>query len=187
MRPGGSNQKGAAFERHVCKHLSMFVSKGQRDDLFWRTAMSGGRATLGYRTGKNRSAQAGDIAAIDPLGSAFTSTFLVECKCYQELDIAAFLLGTGGKLRTFWTKLFDEAIEMKRVPLLIAKQNRFPAFVILPHTTPPPFRFLEKVCLHPNECFITFEKFLTMSPEALCGHYQHAMKIKIIRGCKENA
>ena len=49
MRKGGGKEKGSSFERLVCKRMSMWLSKGERDDLFWRSAMSGGRATVQLR------------------------------------------------------------------------------------------------------------------------------------------
>lgn len=57
--------KGASFEREVAKRLSLWWSGGERDDLVWRTAMSGGRATVRHRQGKKTAGQAGDLTATD--------------------------------------------------------------------------------------------------------------------------
>ena len=80
MRKGGGKEKGSAYERAICKRLSLYVSKGKRDDLFWRSAMSGGRATLQAKKGKKAQAQAGDITSIAAEGNKLTSTFMIECK-----------------------------------------------------------------------------------------------------------
>ena len=50
-KPGYGKQKGGEYERTVCKKLSLWVSNGTRDDIFWRSAMSGGRATLQRKKG----------------------------------------------------------------------------------------------------------------------------------------
>ena len=64
-----SKQKGAEFERKICKQLSRWIDSN-REDLFWRSAMSGGRATLKSNKGEV-SGQAGDITSIDKIGQWF--------------------------------------------------------------------------------------------------------------------
>lgn len=130
MRAGGGKSKGAAFERDVCKQLSLWLSEGKRDDLLWRSAMSGGRATIGRRTGKERLAQAGDISAIDPLGDKLTSLFAVECKCVASLGIESFCLRRVGSLGAYWTQTCLAA-PLGREPMLIAKQNRSETLIFL--------------------------------------------------------
>jgi len=46
MRKGGGKAKGASFERDICRRLSLWVSAGKQEDVFWRSAMSGGRSTV---------------------------------------------------------------------------------------------------------------------------------------------
>lgn len=130
MKPGGGHAKGAAFERDTCKKLSMWISDGKRDDLLWRTAMSGGRATVQMKIGITNNAQAGDIASIDPASAAFIRTFLVECKHYADLNLLSGVLKTKGTLCDFWFRLKKEALKYNRIPLLIAKQNLYPTMVI---------------------------------------------------------
>lgn len=55
--------KGASFEREVAKWLSLWWSNGNHDDLVWRTAGSGGRATNRQRAGKATRNAYGDLAA----------------------------------------------------------------------------------------------------------------------------
>ena len=39
--------KGSEFEREMCKCLSLWWTDSKRDDVFWRSAQSGGRAPRG--------------------------------------------------------------------------------------------------------------------------------------------
>ena len=72
--------KGSEFEREICKELSRWWTGGKRDDVFWRTAMSGGRATVRSRQGKTTAGSYGDITAIDPVGFPFLKAFAMELK-----------------------------------------------------------------------------------------------------------
>jgi len=133
MRPGGGKAKGAAYERYVCKRLSLWVSDGARDDLFWRSSMSGGRATIGLRAGKARGAQAGDVSAVgrDPRAGAFIDTFYVECKHLRSVEIRDFVTGTKGGIVSIVTLAIEQAAEYRRKAMVIARQNRFPDFVFV--------------------------------------------------------
>lgn len=121
--------KGASFERHVCKALSMWVSHGKREDLFWRSSMSGGRATVARKKG-SVVRQAGDITAVNAQGNAFTDAFYVECKFYKHIDLETFLVNGKGKIATWWARCRIEARSYGREPLLIVLQNRWPVLVI---------------------------------------------------------
>jgi hypothetical protein len=139
MRSGGGKQKGNQFEREICAQLSKWVTNGKKSDCFWRSAMSGGRATLAYRKGQSIRA-AGDITSVAPEGHVLTDYYLVECKFYKKLDIASFILDDKGVLSKFWKQAKKQAREHMRMPLLIAKENgRKPIIVSMP-------RSLTKVC-----------------------------------------
>jgi len=60
------SQKGSNFERDLCKLLSLWWSEGKRDDLLWRTAGSGARATTRRKKGKQTTNATGDIMSTDP-------------------------------------------------------------------------------------------------------------------------
>lgn len=124
MKKGGGKAKGSAFERKVCVALSLWVTNGERKDVFWRSAMSGGRATV--RGLEVR--QAGDICAVAPEGHAFCDQFYVECKHYKSLDFHCLLKGTG-ILHRFWTDTAKKAIKRRQTPMLIARQNGSPTIV----------------------------------------------------------
>lgn len=133
MRAGGSNAKGAAFERQTCKALSLWISNGQRDDYFWRTAMSGGRATLGFRQDTKREAQVGDVGLIHEAGRQLTDHFMIECKFYKDLGTRNLIYNLNCKIREFWEVACDEAHEHNRLPFLVFKENTRPVSLMLPH------------------------------------------------------
>jgi hypothetical protein len=125
-------QKGSAFERKVCKALSQWVSAGESEDLFWRSAMSGGRATVGQRRGKSHSRHAGDISATSREGHALTDHWYVECKAYRNLSIDSAMIKSTGFLIKFWDEAVTQAARYKKLPMLIAKQNQVPTIVLVP-------------------------------------------------------
>ena len=131
MKRGRGKSKGSAYERVICKKLSLWLSKGKRKDLFWRAAMSGGRATLGKKRGENLAHQAGDICAVHPDGHELTNTYFIECKHYRNLRFDRFLFGKG-ILAQFWKKVCKEAKAYERIPMLIVQGNRIPMQVLLP-------------------------------------------------------
>lgn len=70
--------KGGAFERDLCRDLSLWWSRGKRDDIFWRTSGSGGRAKR--RSGRSTFGQHGDIQATDPIGQPLIDLVTIEAK-----------------------------------------------------------------------------------------------------------
>lgn len=88
----GKSSKGAGWEREICRALSQWWSFGLtetfRDDIFWRTAGSGGMATNRKRTARKKTAeQYGDVQAVDPIGKPLTDFFLIELKRGYNSDI----------------------------------------------------------------------------------------------------
>ena len=130
MRKGGGKAKGSSFEREICRRLSLWISHGSQEDVFWRSALSGGRATVAAKKGLRLATQAGDISAIHPLGNAFIEAFMVECKNYADLKFEGLITGKG-HLAEFWVTAKNEAIKYGKLPMLIAKQNQQPSIVFL--------------------------------------------------------
>jgi hypothetical protein len=129
MKKGGGKGKGSAFERKVCAQLSLWVTNGKKKDVFWRSSMSGGRATIHVKRGdKNR--QAGDIAAVAAEGYEFTDVFFVECKHVKSLALQGFFLSNIGPLAKFWKKVSKQARDHGKLPMIIAKQNMYPVVVV---------------------------------------------------------
>ena len=116
--------KGGAFEREVCKVLSLWVSHGQREDLFWRTAMSGGRATVHGRSVR----QCGDVCAVAPEGHHFTDRYYIECKHLKSLNFFGLVEGNGFLLK-HWLDTVKKAEQNELIPILIAKQNNRPVLL----------------------------------------------------------
>ncbi len=133
-KKGRGKSKGSSFEREVCKKLSYWISGGNEDDLFWRSAMSGGRATVSAKKGKKLNRHAGDITATAPEGHVLTDYWFVECKFYTNLNLPLFLLFSAGPLAKFWRTAKREAKRFDKIPMLIAKQNRSPTILIVPRT-----------------------------------------------------
>ena len=73
-------EKGRQFERDIAKRLSLWWTKGERDDVFWRTAGSGARATVRSKKGVSTSGSFGDIGYIDPEGLPLIDTCVIELK-----------------------------------------------------------------------------------------------------------
>ena len=163
MRPGGGKSKGASFEREVCVLLSKWLSNGTQEDIFWRSALSGGRATVAFKRGKRLASQVGDISCIHPIGNHFISSFAPECKNYANLDWQGLLTGKG-KLLQFWNEIKNQASRYDKHPFLIARQNRMRSVVCLDSTGLNKLNILRRKAIlisPPNGMFIfDFETFL---------------------------
>jgi len=133
MRPGGSKQKGAAFERQVCKQLSLWVSNGARGDLFWRSAMSGGRATVAAKQGAKLAAQAGDISVVsgDRRASWLIDNYYIECKHLKQVSLRALIHRTKTGLGEIWDTAVTEATRYNKTAVLIAKQNHYDTYLMV--------------------------------------------------------
>lgn len=131
MAKGSGKAKGGGFERLVSKRLSLWVSGGKDEDLFWRSALSGGRATVALKKGQTLKRQSGDISSVGEGGHVLTNFWYLECKFYANLDILNFIFLGRGKLQKFWKTALKEAKRYDKLPMLIAKQNRFPIIVVV--------------------------------------------------------
>jgi len=129
-----SKQKGSSFERYTCKQLSLWVSEGKSDDLFWRSAMSGGRATVRTKKGEKTASGHGDITAVTPEGHALTDNFVIECKNYKDLEWSAFIYGKGFVWQT-WKILKNISYDNNKQPFLILKQNKQKVIAGFDHDT----------------------------------------------------
>lgn len=134
MKQGGGKAKGSQFERDVCKALSLWVTGGLKKDCFWRSAMSGGRATVARAKG-DLVRQAGDITAVGVEGHVLTDYWYIECKHYRDLNLTSFFLEARGALYGFWVHAANEALKYNRRPMLIAKENGRPTLLIVTRHT----------------------------------------------------
>ncbi len=138
-----SKRKGSAMERQLCKALSLWVSQGVSEDWFWRSSLSGGRATVAKKFGRVVN-QCGDICSVDPRGFALTDVFFIESKHVKKHQLDKFLMEGTGLLAAFWKQAKKQAADHKREPMLIAKENHGPTIVITRKNA------LRKICLTPG-------------------------------------
>lgn len=90
--------KGASWEREFSKLLSLWWSDGTNDDWFWRSAMSGGRATVRARKGQKTANAAGDICAQTPEAQKLANVITWELKCgYPLVTVSDLLDKKSGK------------------------------------------------------------------------------------------
>lgn len=129
LSQGRFKGKGSSFERDTCARLSLWVSKGARNDLFCRTVSSGAQATQSLKQGKQRG-NPGDIACNDPLGHEFTKKILVECKHWEDLDIIA-LINEKGTLYDEIIKTKTQAEKLEKDWCFVAKQDYKPTLFIV--------------------------------------------------------
>jgi hypothetical protein len=129
VKPGTGKKKGSSFEREIAKQLSLWLTQGRREDVLWRSAMSGGRATVAHRKGKNVR-QCGDLCAVGPEGHEFCEKYFLELKHVKKLALDQFLVKGTGPLAGFWRIAKREAFKHGRQPMIIAKQNGWPVVVL---------------------------------------------------------
>lgn len=126
MRPGGGHAKGAEWERQVGKQLSMWLTAGERPDIFSRNVLSGGAFTIAASKGLQSSRLSGDLMAAHPEAFKFLSKFMVECKHLQTLGIEGFLfdMTNSSPLGQIIMYAAGQAAQAKVDYMIIAKQNR---------------------------------------------------------------
>lgn len=127
-----SKNKGSKFERDCAKLVSLWVSFGDRDDIYWRTASSGGMATMRAKYGKRADLQVGDLRPETPEASIITDKLILECKCLKTFDLEKYLFNTKRK-NTGMQKVISECEiryrNYKEDFLLICKANNSKVFV----------------------------------------------------------
>lgn len=124
MRSGGSKKKGNKYEREICEKLSLWVSGGAENNLFYRSAGSGSVATNRKFNGLQAN-QTGDITSVDPTGTPLTSKYFLELKHYRDLQLDSLVYGTpkNDSLVEFWNKAKEDAEFFHKRPIIIARQN----------------------------------------------------------------
>jgi hypothetical protein len=75
-----NKNKGNSYERDICDRLSIWFSDGSRDDLFWKSSNSGGRATNRAKKGKTAQEHQGDVTWTHPKGRALIELVTIELK-----------------------------------------------------------------------------------------------------------
>jgi len=121
--------KGSGFEREISKMLSHWWSGGERDDIFWRSSQSGGRATTRSKAGLRTAGSYGDITALHDSGIPLLRFFCIELKRGYTADIDILDILDSKKavpqLIGFWRKAEeDRASARSAYSLLIFKRDR---------------------------------------------------------------
>lgn len=164
MKPGGGKAKGSSFEREICKDLSLWITGGGRDDIFWRSAMSGGRASVAFKKGGSNISQTGDICAVDPIGDPMVKKFFIECKFYANLNLQGSLVDSKSGITAFWDECRRMAVAQgNKIPFLVARQNQWKPWLILDSEGMEFFSLkAQRIALLPGEMQIVWwEKFLS--------------------------
>jgi hypothetical protein len=101
-------RKGSSFERELCFQLSKWWTDGARDDIFRRSATSGGRATVRSKIGKRTAGQYGDIAIADPIGQPLIELATIELKTGYPGQSPFDLIDKSGIQNPTYLKFFQQ-------------------------------------------------------------------------------
>lgn len=135
------HSKGASYEREVCKLLSKWWTGGERSDIFWRTSISGGRATTRMKKGKSTFGQVGDMQATDPIGQPLIDLCVIEMK--RGYGMTSFMddveVSPSRKNEPLWSEWVTKAMmkaKESNTPywLLITKRNGKERMIFMPRT-----------------------------------------------------
>ena len=162
------SNKGSAFERDVCRVLSLWWTHNERDDVFWRTSGSGARAKTRSKKEQQTFGQYGDVQATDPIGQPLIDLCTIELKRgYSNVDLTYILdKPENAKQQTY--ESFIEQVKTdyhnakSKTWMLITKRDRRNTLVTIP------FKFarqlsISKVALCTPKMFLSVknEKGLT--------------------------
>lgn len=130
--------KGADFERYIAKMLGKWWTNGERDDIFWRTSQSGGRATIRKRQGKGTKNQDGDLCATDPIGQPLIDKTTIELKVGYNGWSLKEIIDKKHKCNTQLEAFFEQCerekdSQGKQCWWLITKQDRRELLIFMNH------------------------------------------------------
>lgn len=132
--------KGSAFEREICRALTDWWTRDPESDvLFWRTAMSGGRATVRRKKGKKTTkSHCGDIGALTDEGKPLTDLITFELKRgYRSANLHDLLDRTeNSAIQTYegWINQAKAAADAAGTPFwaIIHKRDRKEITLLVP-------------------------------------------------------
>lgn len=131
--------KGSRFEREISKQLSRWWTGGERDDVFWRSSQSGGRATQRAKRGVRTYGSCGDLTALDPIGEPLLKMFTIELKRGSSYKYSGDLLDFKPEnIHHPWVQCLLQAIRSheqagSRYWMLISRRDHRQAIVYLPN------------------------------------------------------
>ena len=139
MAKNKTNSKvlSGAFERAICRLLSMWWSLGKDDNVFYRTEGSGGRATKRARAGKGKQSRCGDVGLVEQTGKPFLDMFAVEIKKGYSKDTIQDLLDKPGVAAQTYETWLEQARESKQNSgsfswMIIVRRKKRKSLVMLP-------------------------------------------------------
>ena len=127
MKSGGGKAKGNAWELEICKHLSRWISRGEKSDLFVRNVTSGGAFTFALRSGREQGTPGDLMSGGEPEATTFLKLWMVEAKHWRDLGLHIAMWRSSGDLLKEIDKAEKQAVGTGRSMLFVAKQNRQPA------------------------------------------------------------
>lgn len=133
-----TKSKGNAFEKYICRKLSLWWTEGKDDNVFWRTSNSGGRATVRSKASKSSRHHHGDICALDSVGEAFCRVLVVELKRGYNSSTICDLLdrSPGAKEQQYeeWIRKVCKSQELSgaRAWMIIHRRDRRECLVHIP-------------------------------------------------------
>lgn len=104
-----SKEKGSAYEREICRQLSLWWSEGRSDDLFWRSAGSGAMAKTRSKQGKKTASQNGDISAVDGQGASLLKVFSIELKRGYNKESILDSFEKNDKTKKEWESFLEQS------------------------------------------------------------------------------
>jgi len=125
--------KGSEWELLLCRRFSLWLSEGQRSDLFARNTASGGAYTSARKAGRDPGTP-GDLMAAtdDPRAHAFLHRWTIEAKHWKDLNFMAAVVKSSGDFYAAMKKAEEQAQQADRFFMLVAKQNFQPAICLVP-------------------------------------------------------
>lgn len=123
--------KGGKFERQISKRLSLWLSSGERDDMFWRTHGSGSRYTIRNKKDIDTEGQDGDICSTCSGDSEkFRKIFSLELKNYKDINLWGLVTKNKTGFLDFWRQTVKQAESVNKIPVLIIKENYRPILFV---------------------------------------------------------
>jgi hypothetical protein len=126
-----SKDKGGNHEREIGRKLSLWLSHGEKTDLFSRNVLSGGSFTHSMNRHGVGKGTAGDLLAAHPLAYEFLQLFEVECKHWEDIQADAILWKMKGQLLNVIDVLEKRALKERRFFMLIARQDYRPDLLMI--------------------------------------------------------
>lgn len=119
--------KGGEWEREIARILSEWGTGQRNPPQLWRSVNSGG-----WDQGRER--HAGDLTANGPWGEWFLSMFVVEAKHRSEKETGFWyhFSRDSAPIWSWWVKVYKEATDCGRCPILIIKRNYYPPLIGFP-------------------------------------------------------